>query len=102
MAETIDLLMNAAESGIRQKGYNAVSFRELADDLGIKSSSVHYYFRKKEDLGLALVERYSDRFLKNLGPIQAEQSLRQNKPGRFAKRIGMLWLIPTQFVYAVF
>ncbi len=62
MTETIDLLMDAAEIGIRQKGYNGVSFRELADDLGIKSASVHYYFRKKEDLGLALMRRYSDRF----------------------------------------
>lgn len=39
-------------------GYNAVSFRDLADGLGIKSASVHYHFRQKEDLGLALVERY--------------------------------------------
>jgi len=66
MAETIDLLMDAAEIGIRQKGYNGVSFRELADDLGIKSASVHYYFRKKEDLGLALMRRYSDRFFSAL------------------------------------
>ena len=66
MAETKHLLMDAAEIGIRQKGYNAVSFRELADELGIKSASVHYYFRKKEDLGLALVRRYQSRFFEAL------------------------------------
>jgi len=66
VAETKDMLMDAAEIGIRKKGYNAVSFRELADDLGIKSASVHYYFRKKEDLGLALVIRYKYRFFEAL------------------------------------
>ena len=58
--------MDAAETGIRERGYNAVSFRELADELGIKSSSVHYYFRKKEDLGLALIHRYLTRFFNML------------------------------------
>lgn len=61
MSDTIDRLLDAAEAGIRLRGYHAVSFRELADELGIKSSSVHYYFRQKEDLGLAVVERYAAR-----------------------------------------
>ena len=39
-----------------------MSFRDLADRLGIKSASVHYHFRQKEDLGTALVARYSERF----------------------------------------
>ena len=74
MVETLDLLMDAAEAGIRQKGYNGVSFRELADELGIKSASVHYYFRKKEDLGLALMRRYSDRFFQTLNERAKEVS----------------------------
>lgn len=51
---------------MRRHGYHAVSFRELADELGIKSSSVHYYFRQKEQLGVAVVERYAARFLATL------------------------------------
>ncbi len=66
MSATIDRLMDAAENGMRLRGYHAVSFRDLADELGIKSASVHYYFRQKEDLGLALVERYSTRFFEEL------------------------------------
>ncbi|WP_300033516.1 TetR/AcrR family transcriptional regulator [uncultured Roseobacter sp.] len=62
MPDTREILMDTAERSIRLGGYNAVSFRELADALGIKSASVHYYFRKKEDLGVALVDRYSQRF----------------------------------------
>ena len=67
MVETLERLLDSAESAIRLRGYHAVSFRELADDLGIKSASVHYYFRQKEDLGLALVERYKERFFETLG-----------------------------------
>ncbi|MFT5487829.1 MAG: TetR/AcrR family transcriptional repressor of nem operon [Alphaproteobacteria bacterium] len=66
MSDTIDRLLDAAETSIRLRGYHAVSFRELADDLGIKSSSVHYYFRQKEDLGHAVVERYAARVLSAL------------------------------------
>ncbi len=66
MPNTLDTLLDAAEDSMRLRGYHAVSFRELAADLGIKSSSVHYYFRQKEDLGLALVDRYRERFFSAL------------------------------------
>lgn len=66
MNETAENLMNAAENRIRLRGYHAVSFRDLAKELGIKSSSVHYYFQQKEDMGLAVVKRYSDNFFSAL------------------------------------
>lgn len=59
---TTTKLLDAAEWRMRRGGYNAVSFRDLASDTGIKSSSVHYHFPKKEDLGAALVKRYTERF----------------------------------------
>lgn len=59
-------LMDAAESRIRSNGYDGFSFRELADATGIKSSSVHYYFRTKGDLGAAVARRYTDRFFESL------------------------------------
>lgn len=62
VSDTLENLLDAAERNMRLRGYHAVSFRDLADELGVKSSSVHYYFRQKEDLGLALVARYSERF----------------------------------------
>ncbi|MEL6793659.1 MAG: TetR/AcrR family transcriptional regulator, partial [Pseudomonadota bacterium] len=39
----------------------AVSFRDIANEVGVKSASVHYHFPTKEDLGVALVERYAER-----------------------------------------
>jgi TetR/AcrR family transcriptional regulator, transcriptional repressor for nem operon len=66
MTGTVDVLLDSAEKAIRSRGYHGVSFRELADDIGIKSASVHYYFPQKEDLAVALVERYSKAFFDRL------------------------------------
>ncbi|MEM7269252.1 MAG: TetR/AcrR family transcriptional regulator [Pseudomonadota bacterium] len=64
--DTVEKLLDATERRIRREGYHAVSFRDLADDLGIKSASVHYHFRRKEDLGAAVVERYAERFFQRI------------------------------------
>ena len=64
---TKDLLLDAAEQRIRTSGYNGFSFRDLANDLGIKSSSVHYHFTTKEDLVEGTVNRYTKTLLAALG-----------------------------------
>jgi TetR/AcrR family transcriptional regulator, transcriptional repressor for nem operon len=74
--ETVEVLLDAAEARIRRDGYNAVSFRDLAADAQIKSASVHYHFPRKEDLGVALVERYSERFF---GAV-AERAIKAKTP----------------------
>ena len=60
-------ILKAAEVMIREGGYNAFSFREIAKEIGIKSSSVHYHFPTKADLGAAIAEYYTDNFLNYLG-----------------------------------
>ena len=62
-------ILSAAEKRVRAVGFNAVSFRDLANDVGVKSSSVHYHFPQKEDLGEQLVQRYSERFQARLDQI---------------------------------
>ncbi|WP_419901902.1 TetR/AcrR family transcriptional regulator [Kiloniella sp.] len=63
--------MDAAEGYIRTKGYNAFSFRDIAADVGIKTASIHYHFSSKADLGAAVAERYTERFLESLGPADS-------------------------------
>lgn len=53
-------ILDAAERRIRTGGYDGFSFREIAADVGIKSSSVHYHFPTKEQLAAAVVRRYTD------------------------------------------
>lgn len=59
-------ILDIAERRMRQSGYNAVSYRDIAAEMGIKSASLHYHFQKKEDLGVALVQRYAENFSRNL------------------------------------
>ncbi len=61
-------VLDVAERMIRLRGYNGVSFREIADDIGIKSASVHYHFPTKGALGVAVAARYTQRFMQILGP----------------------------------
>lgn len=72
MGDTADKLLDAAEYRMRRGGYNAVSFRHLAEDLGIRSASVHHHFARKETLTVALVERYSQRFFAGLDAAAAQ------------------------------
>jgi len=76
---TTDKLLDAAEVRMRKGGYNAVSFRDLANDTEIKSSSVHYHFPRKEDLGVALVKRYRERFFEALVRESSKAELPKEK-----------------------
>lgn len=39
-------------------GYGGLNFRDLAEEVGIKSASIHYYFPTKAALGAAVARRY--------------------------------------------
>ena len=67
-------ILDIAERRMRQTGYNAVSYRDIANEMGIKSASLHYHFPKKEDLGAALTQRYSDNFSGALQDISSRES----------------------------
>ncbi len=65
---TAGRILKSAERMMRAGGYNGFSFREVAGDVGVKSSTVHYHFPNKEALVKAALEHYTDGFLKALGP----------------------------------
>jgi TetR/AcrR family transcriptional repressor of nem operon len=66
-----EAVMAAAKATVQAHGYNALSFRELAKDVGIKSASVHYHFPTKGDLGAALARRYTEDGAAYLGGLLA-------------------------------
>lgn len=41
------------------RGYNGFSYRDLSELVGVKTSSIHYYFPSKDDLVLEAVNVYS-------------------------------------------
>jgi TetR/AcrR family transcriptional repressor of nem operon len=66
MSDVADAIMDSAEKRIRLGGFSGFSFRELAADVGVKSSSVHYHFPTKEALGAAVAHRYTDRLAEKI------------------------------------
>lgn len=60
MSDVATAIMDAAERRMRIGGFNGFSFREIAADVGVKSSSVHYHFPTKGNLAAAVVHRYTD------------------------------------------
>lgn len=69
VAQTI---LDVAQKLLQEKGYNAFSYRDLAREVGIKTSSIHYYFPTKEDLAKALTVRYREHFKMALSQIDAQ------------------------------
>jgi TetR/AcrR family transcriptional repressor of nem operon len=59
-ADTRETILAAARLMVQANGYSALSFRELAKQVGIKSASIHYHFPTKGDLAGALARRYAD------------------------------------------
>ena len=76
--EIVDL---AAEI-VQIDGLGKISFRNLADAVGVKSSSVHYHFRTKADLIETLICDYSVNFEKTLNELDEQD---------FSVRDRILW-----------
>jgi TetR/AcrR family transcriptional repressor of nem operon len=61
MSDIKTAIMDAAQRRIQLGGFGGFSFREIAADVGIKSSSVHYHFPTKDDLGAAVIRRWTEK-----------------------------------------
>lgn len=73
MPDRRDEITALATQAVQRSGLHSVSFRQLADEIGIKSSSVHYHFPTKPDLAEALIKDYTDNFLQTLQEIERAQ-----------------------------
>ncbi|TWG85434.1 TetR family transcriptional regulator [Cupriavidus gilardii J11] len=94
-------LLDQALALICKRGFNGFSYRDLAERVGVKTSSIHYYFPTKEDLALEAVNEYSARIARHIASIdtalpireQAEQYLAPWRSGCKAEQVclaGML------------
>jgi TetR/AcrR family transcriptional regulator, transcriptional repressor for nem operon len=66
MSDMKAAILDAAERRMQSGGFGGFSFREIAEDVGIKSSSVHYHFPAKEDLAAEVIHRWAERTFKNI------------------------------------
>lgn len=60
--ETRNQILDTAADLLQRLTYPAFSYNDISAEVGIRKASIHYYFPSKEDLGLALVQRYIEEF----------------------------------------
>jgi TetR/AcrR family transcriptional repressor of nem operon len=66
MSDPKTAIIDAAERRMQLGGFGGFSFRDIAADVGVKSSSVHYHFPTKEDLAAAVIRRWAEKTSKQI------------------------------------
>ena len=66
-------ILDTAEAMLQERGFNAFSYQHIAERLGVKNAAIHYHFRSKADLGVAVIERYRRRFARWAEKLDAEE-----------------------------
>lgn len=82
-------LVELALMFLMTRGYNGFSYRDLAEKVGVKTSSIHYYFPTKEDLVLEAIKAYDAAVA--AGVSQIDEALpAQRKLAMYASEFGRL------------
>ena len=69
--ETASAVLDTAERLVQTRGFNGFSYADVAAELSVTKASLHYHFPSKAELGEALLDRYTERFARALGEIDA-------------------------------
>jgi TetR/AcrR family transcriptional repressor of nem operon len=72
-AATRDQILNAAARLIHVQGYQSTSLDDVLRESGVGKGNFYYYFKSKEDLGYAIIDRITRAFVeRSLGPSFAD------------------------------
>jgi TetR/AcrR family transcriptional repressor of nem operon len=80
-------ILDHAITLIMLRGYNGFSYRDLSELVGVKTSSIHYYFPSKDDLVLEAVNEYGKEVLTAVHAIDATLPA-DAKLSKYAKLFG--------------
>jgi AcrR family transcriptional regulator len=70
-----DQITLIAQNKFREKGYRAVSMRELADHVGIEAASFYNHFNSKESILKEICFRMADEFFNSLEKVTHDEKL---------------------------
>jgi TetR/AcrR family transcriptional regulator, transcriptional repressor for nem operon len=57
-------ILDLAESLLLDRGFNAFSYAHISSAIKVKNAAVHYHFPTKADLGVAIIRRATERFIR--------------------------------------
>jgi TetR/AcrR family transcriptional repressor of nem operon len=81
--DTKTQILDVAQDLIQRLGVNGMSYQDISEAVGIRKASVHTHFAKKDDLLAALLDRYSDRFLRIVEGVLASSDSPEVKLRRY-------------------
>src|SRR5215207_832442 len=81
-------ILDVAEELVQTRGFDGFSYAQVASELAVTAPSLHYHFRSKADLGEALIERYSTRFLDALEEIERRPGSASDRLVAYARLYG--------------
>jgi TetR/AcrR family transcriptional repressor of nem operon len=84
VADTAERALDVAERLVQVRGFNGVSYADVAAELGVTKAALHYHFATKADLGEALIDRYTARFEAALGEIDERSTDATSKISAYA------------------
>jgi len=73
-ADTAERVLDVAERLVQIRGFNGISYADVAAELGVTKAALHYHFATKAELGEALINRYTTRFAAALADIDSRVS----------------------------
>ncbi|MEU4672881.1 TetR/AcrR family transcriptional regulator [Amycolatopsis sp. NPDC023774] len=83
------LILERASELFHERGYSATSIRDLADAVGISSSTMYHHFTNKQEVLHAIVSRFMTDFVAATVPVLRDESL---SPGERVRRVVRLHL----------
>lgn len=67
-------ILDTAQELAQIRGFSGFSFRDVAEEIGIKSASIHYHFPTKDTLIIELARRYRQVFFQQLETLTAKST----------------------------
>ena len=73
-SDSREKILAAAKLVAQSRGYNGLNFRDLAEDVGLRSASIYHHFPSKADLATAVAKRYWEDHATALETMRAQAS----------------------------
>jgi len=83
-------IMDVAQRLMQVRGYNAFSYADIADDVGVRKATIHHHFPSKGELARSVVVRYRAATRAMLAAIDRETADPRRKLERYAALYGAM------------
>ncbi|MEL6383986.1 MAG: TetR/AcrR family transcriptional regulator [Cyanobacteria bacterium J06626_18] len=81
---TAQNILDVAQDMVRNRGYSAFSYADIAKQVGIRKASIHYHFPSKDELVRELVKRYREGMARACNRIAQSTASSDQKLMQFA------------------